>query len=82
MHTLEDIIDQARQLPSQDQRRLLEELEELLDQENIVEESLVPKTSYSRSLELAGTLHTEFTDVSTNKYHHLAEAYADRDDPE
>ena len=82
MHTLEYIIDQARQLPRHDQRRLLKELEELLDQESIVEESLVPHGSYSRSLELAGTLHTEFTDVSADKYHHLAEAYADRDDPE
>lgn len=82
MHTLEDIIDQARQLPRPDQRRLLKELEELLDQENIVEESLVSNKSYSKSLELAGTLHTGFTDVSANKYHHLAEAYADRDDHE
>ncbi len=82
MCTIEDIIDQARQLPSPDQLRLLKELEELLDQENAVEESLVSNKSYLRSLELAGTLHTEFTDVSADKYHHRAEAYADRDDHE
>jgi hypothetical protein len=80
MHTIEDIIDRARQLPRQDQRRLLEELEDLLDQESTAEEFLIPEKSYSRSLGLAGTLRTEFTDVSADKYKHLAEAYADNDD--
>jgi hypothetical protein len=36
--------------------------------------------SYARSLALAGTVHADFTDVSVDKYKHLAEAYADRND--
>ena len=35
---------------------------------------------YARSLALAGTMHSDFTDVSTDKYKHVAEACADRRD--
>jgi hypothetical protein len=63
MHILQDIIDQARQLPRHDQRQLLKELEELLDQGNAVEEPLIPNKLYSKSLELAGAFHM----VDSNK---------------
>jgi hypothetical protein len=33
---------------------------------------------YAMSLALAGTAHSNYTDVSTDKYRHLAEIYADR----
>jgi hypothetical protein len=76
MHTVEEIIEQVRRLSLQDRRRLVEELEGLLAEEN------QPPLDgpYARSLALAGTVHTDFTDVSVDKYKHLAEAYADRND--
>jgi hypothetical protein len=33
---------------------------------------------YAMSLALAGTMHSDLTDVSTDKYKHVAEACADR----
>ncbi len=82
MHTVEETIEQVRRLPRQDQQQLLEGLEGLLDQDRIVEQPFVSEGPYTRSLALAGTIRTDFTDVSADKYKHLAEAYADRDSDE
>ena len=78
MYTVAEIIEQVRRLPRQDQQQLLEGLEELRDQDRIAEQPSVPGGPYKRSLALAGTIRIDFTDVSTDKYKHLAEAYADR----
>ncbi|MGH8478588.1 MAG: hypothetical protein ACREXK_03165 [Gammaproteobacteria bacterium] len=75
MHTIEDIIEQAQRLSPQDRRRLIDELQYSLAAEP-GEEPLLPEGPYARSLALAGTAHTDFTDVSSDKYRHLAEAYA------
>lgn len=82
MHAIEDFIEQARQMPRQDQRRLLKELEYLLDQESDTNEPRIPEALYSRSLELSGTLSSNLTDVSADKYKHLAEAYVEKDSNE
>lgn len=79
MQTVEEIIEQVRRLSRQDRQRLVEQLEELLGEEQAAMSAL-PEGPYAQSLALAGTAHTDFTDVSTDKYKHLAEAYADRDD--
>jgi hypothetical protein len=79
MHTVEEIIEQARHLSSQDQRRLVEELEAFLAPESEVAQPS-PTGPYAQSLALAGTAHTAFPDVSADKYKHLAEAYVDRHD--
>ncbi len=79
MHTVAKIIEQVQRLPRQDQQQLLEGLEELLDQDKIAEQPSVPEGPYTRSLTLAGAIRTDFTDISADKYKHLAEAYADRD---
>ena len=63
LHTTEDIIEQARQLPRQDQQRLLEELEVLLSQEPTAVKPLISERPYPRSLGLAGT----FRMVDSNK---------------
>jgi hypothetical protein len=78
MKTIEEIIEQARHLSPQDRQRLVEQLEELSEEEQSTG-SVLPEVPYAQSLAL-GTAHTDFTDVSTDKYKHLAEAYADRDD--
>lgn len=79
MQTVEEIIEQARRLSRQDRQRLIEKLEDLLGEEQGTA-PVLPEGPYARSLALAGTVHTDYTDVSTDKYKHLAEAYADRDD--
>lgn len=75
MHTVEDIIEQAHRLSPKDRRRLIDELQDSLAAES-GEEQLLPEGPYARSLAFAGTAHTDFTDVSADKYRHLAEAYA------
>jgi hypothetical protein len=79
MHSVEEFIEQARRLSPQDRRRLIEALEELLAEELGAEQPSL-EGPYARSLALAGTVQTDFPDVSADKYKHLAEAYADRDD--
>lgn len=79
MHTVEEIIQQARRLSLKEQKRLVEELEESLTEESERERSS-PEGPYARSLAFAGSVHTDFPDVSADKYKHLAEAYADKDD--
>jgi hypothetical protein len=75
MYTVEDIIEQAHRLSPKDRRRLIDELKHSLVEEP-AEEQFLPEGPYARSLALAGTAHTDFTDVSADKYRHLAEAYA------
>ncbi len=79
MQIIKEIIQQARRLSLEDRRRVVEELEELLAEESETRRSSL-EGPYARSLALAGTVHTEFTDVSADKYKHLAEAYTDRDE--
>ena len=43
--------------------------------------SAPPGGRYARLLALAGTMHSDYTDVSTDKYKHLAEIYADNHEP-
>lgn len=77
MPTVAEFIDQIRLLPSQDQRQLLKELQVLVEKE-LDEKQKTGEGPYAHSLTLAGTVHANFTDVSTDKYKHLAEAYASR----
>lgn len=64
----------ARKLPAEERQRLLDELEA------IEEESPVPNGDgpYSALLAIAGTIHSDFKDLSTNKYEHLAAALAEQ----
>jgi hypothetical protein len=76
MRTAEEIIEQAKQLPLEERRRVLGALEVSLDEE---EEASTTKAQlegpYSRTLAAAGIGHSDFSDVSSNKGKHLAEAY-------
>jgi hypothetical protein len=77
MQTIEEIIKQTHSLSSQERKRLLEHLQNLIAEEASTQPS-TPKGWYTHSLALAGTVHSLHTDVSADKYKHLAEAYADR----
>ena len=74
------IIERARRLPVRERRRVVSALEASL--------AKPPKgiatpprrgRSYDGLLALAGTAHADVVDVSTDKYAHLAAAYADDD---
>ncbi|HEV8712693.1 MAG TPA: hypothetical protein VGX03_07695 [Candidatus Binatia bacterium] len=77
MLTVAELIDQIRLLPSYDQRQILKELQVLVEKESD-EEQETGEGPYAHSLALAGTIHANFTDISTDKYKHLVEAYANR----
>jgi hypothetical protein len=77
MQTIDEFIEQTRTLSSQDRKRLLEHLQHLIAEE-VRTQPTTPKGPYTHSLALAGTVHTLHTDVSADKYKHLAKAYADR----
>lgn len=78
MQTIEEIIRQTHLLSSQDRRRLLEHLRNLIAEDAPTQPSIKKKGPYAHSLALGGTVHSPHTDVSADKYKHLVEAYADR----
>ncbi len=76
MRTAEEIIEQAKQLPIEERRRVLDALKATVLQDRSAEPPPV-EGPYARSLALAGTMHSNFDDVSADKYKHLAAAYGD-----
>jgi len=77
MQTIETLIKQTDTLSPQDRKRLLAHLQHLVAEEAHAQPS-ISEGPYAHSLALAGTVHTRHTDVSADKYKHLAAAYADR----
>jgi hypothetical protein len=77
MPTVAKLIEQIRLLPSQAQWHLLKELQVLVE-EKPKEKQKTEEGPYARSLALAGTVHTSFTDISADKYKYLAEVYANK----
>lgn len=77
MPTVEELLEQAKHLPPRDRWRLIARIED-----SIAEQVEAPVEVPSRSrglamfIAMAGTAHSDFTDVSTNKGKHLAEIYA------
>ena len=78
MSALEKLLEQARRLPPKERRQLVARLERSLSREPTGPRRCFPEGPYARSLELAGTVHTSFRDVSSNKYRHVGEAAAAR----
>jgi hypothetical protein len=76
MTKLERLIQEARDLPASDRLRLIEEVERSVQGET--EAGTSASDSYGAFVALAGTAESEFSDVSTDKYGHVAEAYAPR----
>ena len=77
MRSVRDILEEARRLTIEDRLRLLEYLEESLEGDRPVNGAT--EGPYGASLRLSGTLQTDFNDVSSDKYKHVAEA--SRDNP-
>ena len=80
MATLDDIVEQARRLPLRDRRELAQKIEDMLADDEASMTASSGAGPYATTLAASGSGHTDFADVSTDKYGHLAEAYADRHD--
>ena len=78
MRTLDEILELAKRLSGRDRRRLVEELEQSLPADEPDEPDTTRLAAMQRWLALAGTGHSDYTDVSADKYRHLAEVYADK----
>jgi hypothetical protein len=81
MSALERILKQLQALTPRERRRLLDKLERSLDEvAALAKRRAKAGGAYAHSLSLAGSAHTDFTDVSSTKYAHVADAAADRSD--
>jgi hypothetical protein len=77
MQSLEDLMRAARRLPPEDRRRMLEDLEASLRDDEPPEDDR--RAALERFIARSGSLHSEHTDVSSDKYKHLAEVYATKE---
>jgi hypothetical protein len=76
MRTIEEIMEEVKLFPPQERLRLMEKIDRLDQNEGIVADE-TQLTALDTFLALAGTAETTDTDVSSNKYKHLAEIYSD-----
>jgi hypothetical protein len=73
MRSLRDLIDVAKRLAPEDRLRLLETIEESLSEVDESGDGAPRKSPYANMLRVAGTIHSDFADVSSDKYKHLSE---------
>ncbi len=78
MTKIEKLIKEANELSEADRLRLLEAVERSLV--NADAEQASRPGSYTSLISIAGSVPAGFGDVSTEKYRHLADAYAPRPD--
>lgn len=74
MRSVDEILERAKQLSAKERAELLKRLEDL-DGEPVA--TRPTDRPYARSLAASGSGHTDSPDVSSDKYKHLGEAYAD-----
>lgn len=76
MRTADEILEKAKRLPPDERRRIAEELLDELDQAQVDEpKSRGPdKGPYARWIAAAGIVRSDFSDLSTDKYKHVAVA--------
>jgi hypothetical protein len=77
MRKLDDLLEAAKQLPASERRRLIEQLEEGLPGADAEEPDAACVAAMERWVGLAGSGHSDHTDVSSEKYGHLAAIYSD-----
>jgi hypothetical protein len=87
MTSTKTIIEEIRKLSARDRRVVIKQLEQLKTESTTVARRRLPATRgkakkrpYAALLELAGAAHSNEVDVSTDKYRHIAAAYADTHD--
>ncbi|MDP9001719.1 MAG: hypothetical protein M3O46_16590 [Myxococcota bacterium] len=72
------ILREARRLRTVDRRKLIRALEQDPPQPRGEKRAAAARSALERFVARASTGHCSFTDVSTDKYEHLGEAYADK----
>jgi len=77
MEAIDQILELARKLEPDARRRLIERLDEM-DRGCQATSADGDGSRYSALLGLAGTVHSECSDLSTNKYEHIADTVARR----
>lgn len=89
MDKVERIIEQVRRLPARDRHKLVAALKSLENGKRRAKPTKRPtprkvsrERPYAALLDLAGTAHSDYTDVSSDKYKHLAEIYYDSHEDE
>ena len=80
MHTVNEIVEEAKHLTVSERRRLIEELQGALSSEEASGAEAQRLAALDAWIAKAGTGQSSFTDVARDKYKHLAEVYADRDE--
>ena len=85
MTATKKIIDEIRRLSDRDRRVVIKHLEQLRTKPGAGTGRAAPRPRanvrpYASLLEIAGLAHSNEVDVSTDKYRHLAAAYADNQD--
>jgi hypothetical protein len=73
MDKLVELLEAARSLSRDERRRLIGELDAIERRES--GDTSGGKDSFSALLAVSGTAHSDFTDVSTDKYAHVAAAH-------
>lgn len=74
MQTAEEILEQAKRLSPDERRRVAEELLAELDQGEAGKAQIPDEGPYAQWLEAAGSVRSDFSDLSTDKYKHVAVA--------
>jgi hypothetical protein len=78
MMRVDELLEQVEHLPVTERRQLAERiLANVAQAEHASVPADVRLRALDQFLELAGTAQSEFTDVSADKYKHLADVYAD-----
>jgi hypothetical protein len=78
MHTVNEIVEEAKRLTVSDRRRLVAEIQKGLVSEEVNGAQAQRLAALDAWIAKAGTGQSSFTDVARDKYKHLADVYADR----
>lgn len=78
MRSADEIWEQAKRLPREEQEKLAERLDDTLSAEESDAQAQNRKMAMERLLARAGTGQSDHADVSSDKYKHLAEIYASK----
>jgi hypothetical protein len=78
MHTVSEIVEEAKRLTASDRRRLVAEIQKGLVSEEVNGAQAQRLAALDAWIAKAGTGQSSFTDVARDKYKHLADVYADR----
>ena len=78
MHTINEIVEEAKRLTTSDRQRLVAELQKGLVSEEVNGTQAQRPGALDAWIAEAGTGQSSFTDAAGDKYKHLAEVYADR----